>query len=306
MNQINIEKNSVKPFLKWVGGKSQLIEDFEKNLPENFENLETYIEPFVGAGAFFFHIKSKYKNFKKFIIADINSELIITYITVRDNVNLLIETLDSLKSEFLSKTKEERKKFYYDVRKKFNILKNKKTNNSKQKIQIAAYMIFLNKTCFNGLYRVNSKNEFNVPMGSYNNPSIFDKDNLINISFLIKDVDIFCADFSMVEKFVDKKSFVYFDPPYRPLKNTSSFTAYSSNGFDDTMQEKLAHFYKQLSSVNAKLMLSNSDSRLSDYKTDFFDNLYNEFSIIRVKANRMVNSKASGRGKINEILIKNY
>ncbi|NJN44832.1 MAG: Dam family site-specific DNA-(adenine-N6)-methyltransferase, partial [Anaerolineae bacterium] len=173
-------------------------------------------------------------------------------------------------------------------------------------VKRTAQLIFLNKTCYNGLFRVNSKGEFNVPHGSYKNPTICDVENLNAVAEILQRTTILCGDFEISQKFIHSKSFVYFDPPYRPLNKTSNFTAYDVKPFDDMEQERLANFYRLLDKTGAKLMLSNSDPHNQDKKDDFFDHLYDGFKIHRVKASRMINSKSEGRGQITELLITNY
>ena len=194
---------------------------------------------------------------------------------------------------------EHRKEYYYFIREAFN-------NASDDSIEKSVYFLFLNKTCFNGLYRVNSKNQFNVPHGRYKNPTILDKDGLINISKILSNVKITHGDFANVEQYVDDSTFVYLDPPYRPLNNTSSFTSYSNNGFDDNEQIRLANFFDILNGKKAKLMLSNSDPKNTDADDIFFDDLYEKYNITRVEAKRAINSNPDGRGKLTELLITNY
>lgn len=200
-------------------------------------------------------------------------------------------------------TTDERKKFYLDKRQKFNDLK--LINISKNSIEKAALMIFLNKTCFNGLFRVNKKGCFNVPMGAYKKPLICDDDNLKNISKLLKNVDIKCCSYENALTFIDNKTFVYIDPPYRPLSTTANFTAYTQDVFDDDAQIKLAEFVDRVNNKGAKVLISNSDPKNVNEDDDFFDLLYVKYNIKRVDATRMINSKSTGRGKIKELLIYN-
>lgn len=291
----------LKPFVKWVGGKSQLIDELEKMLPNDGEKILTkYCEPMVGGGALFFNILSKC-NFEQLYISDINAELINAYQVIKNNVDSLIEQLREMQLLFLPMDENGRKLYYYSIRDKFN---------STQLCDItatekAAYFIFLNKTCFNGLYRVNRKGQFNVPMGAYKNPMICDEENLCNINKVLQSVTIVCGDYSLSRQFIDKDTFVYLDPPYRPLSETSAFTSYNSDTFDDNEQIRLAKFIDEINASGAKIVLSNSDPKNVNPEDTFFDELYKAYQIKRVLAPRMINSKAEARGKINELLICN-
>lgn len=291
----------LKPFVKWVGGKSQLIDELEKMLPNDGEKILTkYCEPMVGGGALFFNILSKC-NFEQLYISDINAELINAYQVIKNNVDSLIEQLREMQLLFLPMDENGRKLYYYSIRDKFN---------STQLCDItatekAAYFIFLNKTCFNGLYRVNRKGQFNVPMGAYKNPMICDEENLCNINKVLQNVTIVCGDYSLSRQFIDKDTFVYLDPPYRPLSETSAFTSYNSDTFDDNEQIRLAKFIDEINASGAKIVLSNSDPKNVNPEDTFFDELYKAYQIKRVSAPRMINSKAEARGKINELLICN-
>ncbi len=290
----------VSPFLKWAGGKRQLLPVINDNLPPELKSgkISKYIEPFVGGGAVLFDLLQKYK-FKEVIINDYNENLINLYKAIKNDANLIINNLGLISDEYLQLGEEHRKEYYYFIREAFN-------NASDDSIEKSVYFLFLNKTCFNGLYRVNSKNQFNVPHGRYKNPTILDKDGLINISKILSNVKITHGDFANVEQYVDDSTFVYLDPPYRPLNNTSSFTSYSSNGFDDNEQIRLANFFDILNEKRAKLMLSNSDPKNTDADDIFFDDLYEKYNITRVEAKRAINSNPDGRGKLTELLITNY
>lgn len=223
---------------------------------------------------------------------------------IRDNVERLIGLLSLMQNEYLPLNFEKRKQYYYEKRKQFNEIKidcNKLIN-----IEKAALFIFLNKTCYNGLYRVNRKGLFNVPIGDYKNPCICDADNLRNISKVLKNVTIVCDDYRESEKFIDPETFVYFDPPYRPISDTANFTSYTENIFDDSEQIRLAKFVEKMSKKGAKILLSNSDPKNTDIDDNFFDNLYSSFNINRVEAPRMINCNGKSRGKINELLIANF
>ncbi len=292
---------SLKPFVKWVGGKSQLIDELEKMLPTDGEKvLKKYCEPMVGGGALFFNILSKY-DFEQLYISDINAELINAYQVIKRDVDSLIEKLQEMQMLFCPMDENGRKFYYYSIRDKFNNMQLCEN----MAIEKAAYFIFLNKTCFNGLYRVNRKGQFNVPMGAYKNPMICDEENLRNINKVLQNVTIVCGDYSLSKQFIDQKTFVYFDPPYRPISETSGFTSYNSDSFDDDEQIRLARFIDELNASGAKIVLSNSDPKNVNPEDTFFDELYKAYQIKRVSATRMINSKAEARGKINELLICN-
>ena len=294
-------KVELKPFVKWVGGKGQLIEEIEKMLPSDGEKVLTkYAEPMVGGGALLFNVLSRYQ-FDELYISDINPELINAYIAIKQNVEALIKRLNEMQMTFLPLDENGRKYYYYNVRDKFNTAKLSDSTSAEK----AAYFIFLNKTCFNGLYRVNRKGLFNVPMGSYKNPTICDADNLRNIHEALQNVTIVCGDYSLSKSFIDQDTFVYLDPPYRPISETSAFTSYNSDVFDDDEQIRLARFIDEINASGAKIVLSNSDPKNVNPDDAFFDELYKAYQIKRVSATRMINSKADSRGKINELLICN-
>lgn len=291
----------LKPFVKWVGGKGQLIDELEKILFSCEEKVfKKYCEPMVGGGALFFDILSKY-NFEEIYISDINAELINAYKVIKSNVESLIKKLQEMQMLFCPMDENGRKFYYYSVRDKFNSINLCDTT----AVEKAAYFIFLNKTCFNGLYRVNRKGQFNVPMGAYRNPMICDEENLRNVHNAIQNVKIVCGDYTLSEKFIDKDAFVYLDPPYRPISETSGFTSYNSEVFDDNEQIRLAKFIDKINEKGAKILLSNSDPKNINPDDTFFDELYKSYSIRRVSATRMINSKSDSRGKINELLICN-
>lgn len=298
-----ILSTEVKPFVKWAGGKKQLLPLLRASYPKELGTTITkYAEPFVGAGAVLFDILSNYK-LTAIYISDINSELINTYIAIRDNCTQLLKSLETLRDEYLPLSTEERKQVFYEKRERYNFIKSNKLN---EIIEMAALFIFLNRTCFNGLYRVNSKGLFNVPIGSYKNPKIFDEDTIRAISQALQDIEIVCGDYRDSLSFIDESTFVYFDPPYRPLTSTASFTSYSEFEFNDKEQIELADYFKLLDSKHAKLLLSNSDPKNADADDTFFDDLYSGYTIKRIEASRMINSNASARGKIHELLISNY
>jgi len=294
----------LKPFVKWAGGKGQLINEIKNMYPKELgKEINKYAEPFVGGGAVLFDILSNYE-LDSIYISDINAELINAYRIIRDNVEKLISMLSVMQDEYLSIDIESRKSYYYEKRDRFNDIKI--SGDKAINIEKAALFIFLNKTCFNGLYRVNQKGLFNVPMGSYKNPCICDTDNLRNISKALHNVTIVCGDFEESENFIDQNTFVYFDPPYRPISDTSNFTAYTENVFDDSEQIRLARFVEKMTAKGAKIVISNSDPKNTSINDSFFDNLYSSFNISRVEATRMINCNGNSRGKINELLIANY
>lgn len=298
------EKSMVaKPFVKWAGGKGQLLSEIRKTYPQNLgESITKYAEPFVGGGAVLFDVLSNYPGITQVYISDINAELINSYIMVRDNCANLTQMLQVLKAEYMESALQ--KEYYYQKREEFNQLKiNCNTDESLEK---AALFIFLNKTCFNGLYRVNRKGGFNVPLGSYKNPAICDEDNLEKISQLLKKVTIVFGDYKKSADFIDENTFAYFDPPYRPLTETASFTSYTEDGFCDNKQVELAQYVDLLTQKGAKIVLSNSDPKNTNVQDDFFDKLYSAFNINRIAATRMINSNAASRGRISELLIANY
>ncbi len=292
---------ALKPFVKWVGGKSQLIDELEKILVNETDNeLTKYCEPMVGGGALLFYVLSKY-DFEQLYISDTNTELMNAYNVIKSDVNSLIEKLQTMQMIFLPMDDSGRKFYYYSIRDKFNSTE----LNEKTSVEKAAHFIFLNKTCFNGLYRVNRKGQFNVPMGAYKNPTICDEENLHNIHDMLQKVTIVCGDYTLSKQFIDKSTFVYIDPPYRPLSETSAFTSYNPDTFDDNEQIRLAQFINEIDTTGAKIVLSNSDPKNISAEDTFFDDLYKDYKIKRVSASRMINSKADCRGKINELLISN-
>lgn len=297
------EENTVKPFLKWAGGKGQLLKEIEQYYPFNKKEIKKYAEPFVGGGAVLFDVLNKYE-LKEIYISDINAELINTYCVIRDSVGVLIKMLYALQNEFVPLDTDSRKIYYNKKRERFNELKIE--DNEKMNIEKAALMIFLNKTCFNGLYRVNKKGFFNVPMGAYKNPMICDENNLRAVSGKLQKVTIVCGDYKESANFIDENTFVYFDPPYRPLTDTADFTAYTENAFNDEKQIELAHFADDMSKKGAVVLVSNSDPKNSNPNDDFFDKIYSKYRIKRVEANRMINCNSRARGKIKELLINNF
>ncbi|HHU85012.1 MAG TPA: DNA adenine methylase [Clostridiales bacterium] len=293
----------VKPFLKWAGGKGQLLSEIEKYYPFENGKITKYAEPFVGGGAVLFDILSKY-SLEEVYISDINAELINAYRIIRDDIDELIEMLSIMQNEYVPMDTKHRKTYYLTKRELFNDLKI--NGNENINIEKAALMIFLNKTCFNGLYRVNRKGLFNVPMGAYKNPMICDEENLRAVSEKLQNVKIVCDDYRKSEGFIDAKTFVYLDPPYRPITETASFTAYTENLFNDEEQIELARFVDAMHRKGAKVVVSNSDPKNSNTEDDFFDKIYSAHRIKRVEATRMINCNSEARGKIKELLVSNF
>ena len=293
----------VKPFVKWAGGKNSLIPQITKYYPFELKNgfIERYIEPFVGGGAVLIDILQKYE-IKEAYAFDINIDLINCYNVIKNNVEELINELDKKEKNFIALNDEERQNYFYDIRAEYNTYK----LNDKLDVKRASEFIFLNRTCFNGLYRVNKDGKFNVPCGKYKNPTICDSNNLRNLSELIKNVIFEYGDYRKSEKYVNNNTFVYFDPPYRPLSATSGFTSYTKEDFNDDNQKELANYFYKLDLKNAKLMLSNSNPKNVNKDDNFFENIYKGFVINEVSAKRMINSNAKGRGEISELLITNY
>ena len=295
-------KYQAKPFIKWVGGKSQLISSIERSLPKAIYNTDslTYIEPFVGGGAMLFWILGNLQNIKKAIINDINSDLTKTYTTIRDNASDLVLVLKRIEKEYKSlQTEESRKEFYLSQREKFNTKQIENVENS-------ALFIFLNRTCFNGLYRVNSNGLFNVPFGKYTNPTICDENTILADSELLQKVEILTGDFEQTFSHATENTLFYFDPPYKPLSKTSSFNSYAKEEFNDNDQIRLKRFCDKLDEKNYIWILSNSDVKSNDPTNDFFDDLYSDYKIDRVWASRSVNANPEKRGKLTELLITNH
>ena len=281
-----IDISKIQPFIKWVGGKRGLLPQILPLLPKEFNN---YYEPFVGGGALFFELQKQGRlNGKKVYLFDINSELINAYQVIKSSPELLIENLTKFKEQHS-------KEFYYEVRawdREENFLE-------LDSVIRATRFIYLNKTCFNGLYRVNKKNQNNVPMGSYKNPNICDIDIIYSASYALQNATILNVSYKDVLKYASKDDLVYFDPPYYPLTPTSSFTSYSEFEFLDREQEELFEVFCELDKKGALVVHSNSD-------TEFINELYKEYNIEKIQANRFINSRSSGRGKISEVLVRNF
>lgn len=295
---------NIKPFVKWAGGKGSLISQLKKFYPFELDDgkINKYVEPFVGGGAVLIDILQKY-DVKESYAFDINIDLINCYNIIKNNVEELIEELLIKENEFIKLEVNERQKYFYEVRKEYNSYRIQENELS---VKRAAEFIFLNRTCFNGLYRVNKNGEFNVPCGKYKNPTICDDKNLRNLSFLIRNVNFQYGDYKKSESIIDDNTFVYFDPPYRPLSNTSGFTSYTKEDFNDENQKELGAYFKKLDTKNAKLMLSNSNPKNTNINDNFFEDIYKEFNINEISAKRMINANSKGRGEISELLITNY
>lgn len=294
--------DEVRPFLKWVGGKGQLLSKIERYYPFGDGKITKYIEPFVGGGAVLFDILNKYE-LEAVYINDSNTELINAYCVVRNNVDKLIELLMTMQNEFLPMNMDGRKVYYTNRRNQYNsLITNSGFNNTLK----AALMIFLNRTCFNALYRVNSKGLFNVSMGTYRNPTICDEDNLRAVSEKLQGITVLCGDYHNTVDFIDSKTFVYLDPPYRAISNTSNFTRYTKDWNGDKSQIVLSEFIDDINAEGALVLMSNSDPKNTDVEDNFFDTLYSSYNIKRVEAKRSINCKADGRGAVKELLISNF
>ena len=273
-----------KPFVKWAGGKRQLMSELEKNFPTKFG---TYLEPFLGGGAVMFDLLTKESNLKC-NVSDLNSDLVLAYVTIRDRLEKLIESLENHSKNY----HRDSTGYYYEVRRQ----------EPKNQIEKVSRLLFLNKTCFNGLYRVNSKGKFNVPLGRYTNPNIVNKENLQAVSKTLQSgkIKISCRDFSSIIKDAKKGDFVYFDPPYQPVSDTANFTSYTHRDFTEDDLERLADLANQLNSKGCNVMLSNSNSKTVK---KLFSSVW---KIKEIKANRAINSNSQKRTGHKEIIIKNY
>ena len=292
-----------KPFLKWAGGKGQLLSQLSEHLPDRiYREPFTYIEPFVGGGAMLFYMLQRFGNIKKVIINDVNEDLILAYRTIMSDVDKLICKLGEMEKEYLNIADQDgRSELFYEIRERYN----QRIGDSIERI---SQLLFLNKTCFNGLYRVNKKGLFNVPFGKYSNPTICNADVLRADNQLLQSakVEIFHGDYAQTLQYVDGLTFFYLDPPYRPLDATSSFTAYAKGDFNDDDQRALADFCHQLSDSGTLWMESNADCSAKNPEDTFFEDLYRNYRIERVYASRSINANPSKRGKLTELLIKNY
>lgn len=300
---------AARPFLKWAGGKTQLIDELDSHLPAAIrtDHIKSYYEPFLGGGAVFFHLIQKYK-LSRVVLSDINRELILIYQVIQKDVFSLIEALHQYEKEYTERGETEQCSYYYGIREdvnrqRFDFNYQKYT---KDWIPRAASLIFLNKTCYNGLFRLNKQGGFNVPFGRYKKPKLLDEENLERTARLLQRVELINADFSFLLKEEADSSLVYFDPPYRPVSKTASFTAYSSFAFNDQEQIRLATIFRTLAEKGFNLMLSNSAPEKASGEDNFLTELYKGFQIHRVSAARLINSKAEKRGRVEEILVTNY
>lgn len=291
-----------KPFIKWVGGKSQLIGQLEALLPADFDKREelTYVEPFVGGGAMLFHMLQAHQNIRYAVVNDINPDLTTCYKTVRDNPDELIRSLAAIQEDYYAvKNEEDKKAYYLRIRERFNA-------KPSDPIENTTLFFFLNRTCFNGLYRVNKSGKFNVPCGRYARPLICDAETILADSELLQRVEILTGDFEQTVEYVQRGAFFYFDPPYRPLSSTSSFNDYAKEAFNDAAQIRLKQFCDRLQQSGVSFMLSNSDCLGKDGTDRFFDDLFADYEINRVWASRSINADGTKRGKLTEILVRNY
>ncbi len=294
-----------KPFLKWAGGKGQLLSQLDEHLPADLHKQAfTYIEPFVGGGAMLFYMLRKFPNITHAVINDINSHLVTAYRVIKGHPDELIRHLSGLEHEYFMLPDEETKKEYFlNVRNIFN-------DSPLDDVDRTKYLIFLNRTCFNGLYRVNAKGKFNVPFGRYLHPTICNSETIKADSEVLNrvNVTILNGDFERtIDEMGDGLNFVYFDPPYRPLNATSSFNSYAKEDFNDDEQIRLRDFCVRINErTNVRWMLSNADCSAKNPEDTFFEDIYADFHIHRVYASRAINANPSKRGKLTELLIKNY
>ena len=291
-----------KPFVKWAGGKGSLVKHLSAHLPDNFRDKRnvTYVEPFVGGGAMLFYMLTHFTNIRRVVINDVNEDLIFCYKLIKNTPQTLIEQLKRIANEYLQLSNmDEKSRYYYKVRDKYN---SKETIDEEK----AAYFMFLHKTCFNGLYRVNTCGKFNVPFGKYKNPTICDDKLILADHELLKKVDIYAGDYSEIMRFLGKGyNYIYIDPPYRPLSGTAYFKEYSHNVFDDKEQEKLKIFCDIMTARGCKIMQSNSNS-MDDDGESYFAKLYQGYHITQIEAHRYINAHVGKRNKETELLIMNY
>ncbi len=302
-----VKKKAVvaKPFVKWAGGKGNLLQKLEALLPTDFDDLKnvTYIEPFVGGGAMLFHMLQRHKCISRAVINDINANLIRCYQLIANDPQILIDRLKNIENNYYSVEFPARKELFYAYRDQYN-------SEGIHPDERAALFIFLNHTCFNGLYRVNAAGKFNVPYGRYKNPVICNEELIMADHLLLKSVELVIrqpGDYKLVRQNLSRNhpNFVYFDPPYRPLSATSSFKEYSNNPFEDRQQEELKQFCDRLSAQNCLIMQSNSDSKTEDGNS-YFEALYEGYDIQRILASRFINADPEKRKKQTEVVIRNY
>ncbi|HEY6536354.1 MAG TPA: Dam family site-specific DNA-(adenine-N6)-methyltransferase [Candidatus Nitrosocosmicus sp.] len=279
-----MHKTIKSSFLKWAGGKKRLVNEFNKFLPKS---MDRYFEPFLGSGAFFFYLVQTQKKFKA-ILSDSNYELINAYTNVRDNPKELIEILYEHQINYY----KNREKYYYFIRDQYNI---------KNNIDLAARFIFLNKACYNGLYRVNRSGNFNVPHGKYLNPKICNKEKLLDCSELLRShsVEITCSGYKNTISKCENNDFIYLDPPYFPVTKTANFTDYTKENFGMQEHNELAKEFDRLNNIGAKVILSNSNS-------EYIKTLYKKYEIIKIKSNRNINCDPKKRKNHYDLIILNY
>ena len=296
-----------RPFLKWAGGKRQLLPEIEARLPSDIAECTTYVEPFIGGGAVLFHLLGRY-DFDSVHISDLNPELTLCYRMLQADARSVAISLQGLIDSYPT-DQEDRGPVYYAIRDDWNSrVEELESLSTEQMATRVAQTLFLNKTCFNGLYRVNRSGRFNTPIGRYLRPSFPNPEQLRDVSQTLTHVQAHHGSFEISREYMTPSTFAYFDPPYRPLSNTAAFTSYAKEDFNDEGQRALASFAQKLDSTTpgVRLMLSNSDPKNSDPNDDFFDDLYQGFTVERVEANRAINSDATARGSITELLITNY
>jgi len=283
--QLNQLLTTPKPFVKWAGGKRQLIPILKENLPQR---MSTYYEPFLGGGALLFHILTE-RNGQRCGISDLNSDLVLTYTIIRDKPENVIDSLKNHEKNY----QKDSKSYYYSIRE----------SNPRNGVEKTSRLLFLNRTCFNGLYRVNSKGKFNVPLGRYTNPNIVNEENIRLVSEVLKSrkVSIKCRDFEAVLRDTKEDDLIYFDPPYQPVSNTANFTSYTNKSFTNDDLKRLAKLCVKLDSKGCKVMLSNSNSQeVADMFTE------EHWQIKKIEANRSINSNSKKRTGHYELLIRNY
>lgn len=304
---MTVKNDSYGAIIKWAGGKSKLAPVIEEKILENIEEItayDTYVEPFLGGGSFFFYMIQKYK-FKNVVLADINKELINLYRVVQNKPQELLSMAEELQNLYNSlENLEEKSLFFYKIREAYN-LSIVQQEREELDVEQAVWFLFLNKIGFNGLYRVNSKGLYNVPFGKREVANLFKKENILGVSKLLKEVKILNCTYEETMEFAANKTLFYFDPPYRPLSDSASFTSYAKSSFNDSSQIALAEFCKEIDRRGAKFALSNSDPKNSDPNDGFFDELYEPFQINRISAHRMIGAKSTSRGKVSEILVVN-
>lgn len=307
MATLRTEPLEVSPLIKWAGGKKRLAgiiqEEAQKKF--DFENIDTYVEPFAGGASMFLSLATKYE-FTNQVIMDINPALINLYKQVRDNLDAVISGLNKVQDEYNALPEDDdfegKKAYFYDARVRFN---KTLTGEDDDAVKQSVLFILLNKTDFNGLYRVNSKGLFNVPFGRRKKINLYDGDNIRNFSRLLQNTDILLGDYRDTEKYIGEHTFFYFDPPYRPLTDSASFTSYAKSTFNDDSQRELAIYVAKIANEGTHFALSNSDPHQSDENDDFFDDLYSDFTISRIQASRMISARARGRGNVSELVITN-